>query len=347
VTFRRLICVAAATTAVTGTSAGIAASGAAAAETLTGAGSTLVAPLEADWAQGFQNSTGSVATYDAVGSATGVDDASSGGVDFGAADVPLSAYSGVCAGCVEIPWALSATGIGYNIPRISNSTNTQVRDALKLTGAVLAKIYLGQITTWNNPAIVKLNRGLTLPSLEITPVWRTDASGETYAFTNFLSDVSSAWSSSKGYATTVPFPAGIGENGDAGVAAEVARTPGAIGYVSADGLLVRHLATAAVQNTAGNYELPELDNIGAAATSTASLSSNGGSIVDPPQSQETAYPISAFTYAVIPATVTDPGLLEKFLTYAVTSGRDFGVGLDFEPLPAAVQSYDEGLINKL
>jgi phosphate transport system substrate-binding protein len=347
VTLRRLICAAAVATALTGTYAGAAAAGASAAAAVTGAGSTLVAPLEAEWAQGFQNSTGSVATYDAVGSATGVEDASSGAVDFGAADVPLSGYSGVCTGCKEIPWALSATGLGYNIPGVGTSTNTQVKNSLKLTGAVLAKIYLGQITTWNNPAIARLNRGLALPSLKITPVWRTDPSGETYAFTNFLADVSGPWSSSKGYATTVSFPAGTGENGDAGVAAEVAHTPGAIGYISADELLVRHLATASVQNTAGNYEHPQLVNVAAAAASVASLSSNGGSIVDPPQSLETAYPISAFTYAVIPATVSDSGLLEKFLTYAVTSGREFGVGLDFAPLPALVQSYDESLINSL
>jgi len=330
-----------------GANAAITAAGATAA-TLTGAGSTLVSPLAAEWAQGFDNSTGSSVTYDPVGSGTGVSDASSGTVDFGASDLPLSSYSGECGGCKQIPWALSATGIAYDIPGISNNTNTQAKDALKLTGAILAKIYLGQITTWNNPAIVKLNKGLALTSLKITPVWRADACGDTYAFTNFLSDVSTAWSSSKkGYGATISFSAGVGEVGLSGVAAKVGSTPGAIGYLSASYLLAQHVGTAAIQNAAGNYEYPRLNNIGNAAASVKSVPSSGLSIVAPPRSQKIAYPISAFTYAIIPATVTQPDTLENFLTYTITTGRQMGLGLDFEPIPSVVLSYDESVISSL
>jgi phosphate transport system substrate-binding protein len=333
---KRLLCVAA---VAIGANATIMTASAFAA-TITGAGSTLVAPLEHEWASAYQNSSGNSVTYAAVGSGTGIADITSRVVDFGASDAPMtSSQAGSCNGCVQIPWALSATGIGYNIPGVGNG--------LKLTGSILAQIYLGQITTWNNAAITKINKGVKLPSLKITPVFRSDGSGDTYAFTNYLSDINSTWAKSKGYATTVSFGSGVGAKGNSGVAAAVTSTSGSIGYISASYLIAQHISTAAVQNAKGNFEYPSLSNIENAAAIVKSVPSTGLPIVNPPKSQKTAYPISTFTNAIVPKSPKNADLLKSFLTFAVTNGRNMGVGLDFAPIPSVVQKYDESVISSL
>jgi phosphate transport system substrate-binding protein len=315
--------------------------------TLNGAGSTLVAPLENEWATGFKNATGNTVNYAGVGSGTGITDISKRIVDFGASDAPLtSAQASTCTvsgvGCVEIPWALSATGIGYNLPGIGNG--------LKLTGKILSEIYLGQITTWNNSAITKINKGVHLPNLKITPVFRSDGSGDTYAFTNYLSDINSAFASKVGYATTVTFPAsnGVGSKGNSGVATTVENTSGAIGYISASYLIAQKISTAKVQNNKGNYEYPGLNNIANAASKVTGIPAGGLHIVNPPKSEKIAYPISTFTYAIVPSNGgNNASLLQSFLTYAVTTGRNFGLGIDFAPIPSVIQHADESLISGL
>jgi phosphate transport system substrate-binding protein len=312
----------------------------AAAGTLQGAGSTLVAPLENEWAAGFKNQTGNSVTYAGVGSGTGITDISNRIVDFGASDAPLSAaQAAACNSCVMVPWALSATGIGYNVPGIGNG--------LKLTPAILSGIYLGTITTWNNPAITKINKGMNLPSLKITPVFRSDGSGDTYAFTNYLSDVNSTWNSRVGYATTVSFPTGVGSKGNSGVATTVENTSGAIGYISASYLIAQKISTAKIQNAKGNYEYPGLNNIINAAATVHSVPSTGLHIVDPPKSQKIAYPISTFTYAIVPSAPKQAALLQSWLTYAVTTGRTTGIGIDFAPIPTVVQNYCKQVIASL
>jgi phosphate transport system substrate-binding protein len=338
---KRLFCLAAVAIAANGAIAT-----AASAATLNGAGSTLVAPLVSEWKTGFQNAnSGATVNYASVGSGTGISDISHGVVDFGASDAPMtSAQAGGCSGCITIPWALSATGIGYNIPG--------VKSGLHLTGPILAQIYLGQITTWNASAIAKLNKEVKLPNLKITPVFRSDGSGDTYAFTNFLSHVSSTWASSKAYATTVNFTVGIGGKGNSGVASAVSSTSGSIGYISGSYLIAQHITYAAVENAAGNFEYPNLNSILNAASSVTSaalggVQTNGLPIVNPPKSKKIAYPISTFTYAIVKSGSANSSLLKQFLTFAVTTGRQFGVGADFAPIPAAVQSYDETEIGKL
>src|SRR5262249_38212057 len=190
--------------ALAGTVGGMATvSAAAASADLTGSGSTLVAPLMATWASGFEARTGIKVTYGAVGSGTGISQITARTTDFGASDAPMTPeQESKCNGCVQIPWGLSATGIGFNIPGVKK---------LNLTGTILAGIYLGKITKWNDPKIKKINKGTHLPALTITPVFRSDGSGDTYAFTNYLGHVSSAWKSTVGPpATTVGFPAGTG-----------------------------------------------------------------------------------------------------------------------------------------
>ena len=203
----------------------------ASAYSLTGAGSTLVAPLEAYWAKDFNSRYGDSVTYSSVGSGAGIAQITARTVDFGASDAPLTpTQAAACKECIQIPWALTATGISYNVAGLKR---------LYLTGPVLADIYLGTITNWDAPQIAKLNKGETLPNLKITPVYRSDGSGDTYAFTDYLSRISPTWKSKVGNATSVSFPTGVGGKGNAGVTAVVQSTPGAIGYIEVSYIIDR------------------------------------------------------------------------------------------------------------
>jgi phosphate transport system substrate-binding protein len=305
------------------------ASSAAAAGSLTGAGSSLVAPLEAYWAQEFQHLYSDTVTYAAVGSGAGIAQISARTVDFGASDAPLtSTQAAACNGCVQIPWALTATGVAFQLEGIRK---------LNLTGPIVANIFLGKITSWNNPAIAKINKGTKLPNLKITPVFRSDGSGDTYAFTDYLSRVSPAWKSQVGNATSVNFPTGVGGKGNAGVTAVVSSTNGSIGYISASYIIAHKLGGAALQNAAGNFEYPNLKNIESAAQSVKHVpASNEMHIVNPPKKYKIAYPLSTFTYAIVPTAAPQKQLLASWIYYAMTAGQKFGAALDFAPIPKVV-----------
>ena len=307
---------------------------------ITGAGSTLVAPLMANWINGFEIKEGIPVKYGAVGSGAGIAQITARTVDFGASDAPLTPEQATaCNGCVQIPWALSATGLGINIPGTKK---------VNLTGKILAGIYFGKITNWNDPKITKINPKVKLPNLAITPVFRSDGSGDTYAFTNYLSKISPAWKSEVGFATSVGFKAGVGAKGNVGITATVTKTPGAIGYISASYLIAAGIGAAAVQNNAGNYEFPNLKNIESAASTVKSLpASNAISITNPPKKATIAYPISTFTYAIVPHNAPQKGFLQQFLNYAVTKGQAYGAALDFAPLPKVVLSAAKSAIASL
>ena len=318
-----------------------AASASAASGTLNGAGSTLVAPLEAEWASTFDSRTGNTVNYNPVGSGTGIADISAGTVDFGASDAPLTpSQAAGCHACIQIPWALSATGVGYNVPGAGRK--------LHLTGAVLAGIYLGQITNWDAPQIKALNKGAHLPNLKITPVFRSDGSGDTYAFTNYLSHISGAWKSRVGTGTSVSFPTGASGKGNSGVTAVLQGTSGSIAYIAVSYLISHHLPAVAVKNAAGSYEYPNLSNIENAAASIKHVPGNMAlSIVDPPRSAKIAYPISTFTYVIAPAPAKQGTLLKSFVQFALGAGHSYGEGLDFAPLPKAVVKADKAAANRL
>jgi phosphate transport system substrate-binding protein len=305
------------------------ASSAAAAGSLTGAGSSLVAPLEAYWAQEFQHLYSDTVTYAAVGSGAGIAQISARTVDFGASDAPLtSTQAAACNGCVQIPWALTATGIAFQLEGIRK---------LDLTGPIVANIFLGKITNWNDPAIAKINRGISLPNLKITPVFRSDGSGDTYAFTDYLSRVSPTWKSQVGNATSVNFPTGVGGKGNSGVTAVVSSTNGAIAYISASYIIAHQLGAAALQNAAGNFEYPNLKNIENAARSVKHVPANNEMhIVNPPKKYKIAYPLSTFTYAIVPTAAPQKQLLASWIYYAMTAGQKFGAALDFAPIPKVV-----------
>jgi phosphate transport system substrate-binding protein len=314
---------------------------ASAASTLNGAGSTLVAPLEAEWAAAYDSRTGNTVNYNPVGSGTGISQISAGTVDFGASDAPLNPTQAAgCSGCIQIPWALSATGVGYNVPGAGRK--------LHLSGPVLAGIYLGQITNWDAPQIKALNKGAHLPNMKITPVFRSDGSGDTYAFTNYLSHISGSWASRVGVGTSVSFPTGAAGKGNSGVTAVLQGTPGSIAYIAVSYLIAHHLPAVGIKNAAGNYEYPNLSNIENAAASLKHVPGNNAvSIVDPPRSAKIAYPISTFTYVIGRSSGANAGLLKSFVKFALGPGHSFGQNLDFAPLPKVVQRAANAAANRL
>jgi phosphate transport system substrate-binding protein len=315
---------------------GAASASATSVDALSGAGSTLVAPLIAEWSQDFKVFYGITVNYNGVGSQAGLNDISNGSVNFGVTDSPLTAAEAQsCGHCLQLPWALTAIGIGYHVPGIGGK--------LKLSGTVLADIYRGQITHWNDPKIKSLNPTLNLPSLKITPIY-ANASGDTYAFTKFLSSVNSSWASSIGYGNTVNFPTGITGNGNSGVTTLLGNTNGAIAYLGVAYLIAHQLPAAAVLNAAGRYEYPNLANIAAAGNSVSHVpASNYVQIVDPPKRAKTAYPISTFSYAIVsPNASSDVRAgLKTWVLYAVGAGQTFGQALDFAPIPKVVRNADK------
>lgn len=311
------------------------------ATTISGAGSTFVAPLVTQWIAPVGSAYGYELQYNPIGSGGGVAAVTARTVDFGASDAPLSADQfAACKGCVQIPWALSATAVFYNEPNVEN--------LLKMDGPTLAKIFMGRITTWNDPAIAKLNKGVSLPSTKIAIVHRSDNSGTTYNFTDYLSSVSPAWRSGPGKGVAVSWPIGTGARGSSGVAAAVAQTPGAIGYADVAYAKASRLKFFAMRNNSGKFTTPGLRGILAAASSDQKPDAkNELSIVNPPKKYELAYPISTYTYVIVPARSAKAPELKKFLFWAVTKGQAFGPKLLFQPIPKNVLVVAEKTIAKI
>jgi phosphate transport system substrate-binding protein len=277
--------------------------------TITGAGSTFVQPLVNAWTP-------------ALGHAYGLS------VQFGASDAPLTPdQQAACSDCVQIPWALSAVTLMYNVPGAPAH--------MKLDGNTISKIFLGEISNWNDPAIAALNKGANLPSLKITPVFRSDGSGTSYAFTDYLSAVNAGWKSKIGVSTQPAFPAGQGAKGSSGVAGLVSRTSGAISYVDVAYAIANHLHFAAVKNAAGAFLYPSLRRIQAAAVAFPKVPANNElHIVNPPKSAKLAYPISTYTYVVVHKTSPHAKQLKQLIQWAVTQGQTtpFAAKLTFAKL---------------
>ena len=299
-------------------------------DTLVGAGSSFVKPLVDQWAQDYPAKTGTSIQYSPIGSGGGISAITNRQVDFGASDAPLSPDQfAACKGCVQIPWALSATSIAYNLPGIKND--------LHMTGQVLASIYLGKVTQWNDPQIRALNKGVSLPSTKITPVYRLDNSGTTYNFTDYLSAVSPAWGTGPGRGVNANWPAGTGARGSAGVAGVVAQREGALCYVDVAYALTSHLKFMAIRNNSGAFTTPGLRGIKAAAATIKKVpASNELHIVNPPKADRLAYPIATFSYVILPLNSSKAAALRKFVFYALTQGQKFGPKLLFQPIPNVV-----------
>lgn len=307
-----------------------------------GAGSTFVQPLVTKWESPVQSDLGISLNYNGVGSTGGVTAITNKQVDFGASDAPLSQFNPTCTTCVQIPWALAGTGVIYNLSGLQH---------LKMTGSVLAQIYMGKITKWNAPAIKKLNKGRTLPGTSIMVVHRSDGSGTTFNFTDYLSKVSGSWKSQVGAGTSVAWPTGEGEPKSAGVAGAVRTTPGAIGYVDVYYAVHNKLGLMAVKNRSGKYVLPKAKGIKAAAQLDTSPKKDGSlSIVNPPKSKKykNAYPICTYTYVdVQKSSGANAANIKKLLGWAITKGQSYGPALIFVPLPKGVVTFDKKQIKKI
>jgi phosphate transport system substrate-binding protein len=271
-----------------------------------------VAPLMSLWAHDYH---GSSINYNAIGSGGGVQAICAHQVDFGASDAPLDVANGFgCHGLVQIPWALAATSVPYHLDGAPSH--------LKITGKVLANIYLCKVKRWNAPALRKLNKGVSLPGTKITPVHRSDSSGTTYNFTDYLSAVSKTFKSHIGVGTQVNFPCGIGGAKSSGMSAALSQTNGAIGYVDQAYSVKNHFHYFKVKNRAKKYILPSVRGCNEARKTIKRVpKSNEMHIVDPPKSKKKAYPICTFTYVMVPKRASKPAALKKFIKWACTKGQ--------------------------
>lgn len=304
---------------------------------LTGAGSTFDAPFfSAAFSRYEKLNPGVTVSYAAVGSSQGIDQLSSGVIDFGASDVPMDATQEAHASrgrVVQVPVDLGAVVVSYNL------RETPLLEPLRLTGAVLARIYLGQITNWDDPAITSLNPADELPNEKITVVHRSDGSGTTYIFTNYLSTISPQWAGGPGTGTSVKWPVGVGAKRSAGVAAVVQAKPGSIGYFELSYAEANSLAYCLVQNAAGAFVGPMTGDVAAAAAAKTDVSAANFSIVNEPGPD--SYPISGYSWVLLYAKQTNTTIgsavveLVDYLTHAgqVIAGANFYV-----PLPPNVAS---------
>jgi phosphate transport system substrate-binding protein len=327
--------------------------------TLVGAGATFPAPLIQTWTSQFNQLYSSITiNYNPIGSGGGIQQITAKTVDFGASDAPLSdSQLSAAKGLVLFPETLGGVAITYNLGSFGIANNT----VLDFTGDVLVGIYMGTITHWNDPAIQALNPKVALPTSLITAVHRSDGSGTTFAFTNFLSVVNTNWATQVGYATSVKWPVdtvayGVGAKGNAGVAGTVANTPGAIGYVDLIYAVQNHLGVGAVMNTAGNYVVPTLQTIlwaAGNATGTPNPSDLRLHIVNAAGGQ--SYPIATYTYLLTYKDMSmNPDLTQQkavvlayFFWWAVHDGQQYSTNLDYVPLPANVVAADEQLLMSL
>jgi phosphate transport system substrate-binding protein len=313
--------------------------------TLTGAGSTFDEPFfSVAFAQYQQQHPGVTIGYSAVGSSAGIAAISAQQVNFGAADVPMTAAEQAAAKggpITQVPVDLGGEGIAYNLSLPAGAR-------LHLTGPVLAEIFLGQITHWNDPAITTLNPGITLPPAAINVVHRSDGSGTTYIFSNYLSSVSPAWAARVGTGKTLAWPVGDGEEGNAGVTQAVNRTPFSIGYIEeaySQGLL---LPFAAIRNQAGNYVTPSGQTVAADAAQKPAITSTDFSIVNEPGAS--SYPISGYSWALVythQASQATGQTLVAMLDWLTHAGQAYAAANDYVPLPSQVQQFARTMLQEV
>ena len=302
------------------------------AQDLNGAGATFPNPIYSKWFSDYASATGVKINNQSIGSGGGIRQLTEGTVDFGASDAPMSdAEMAKLKGPVlHFPTVLGAVVITYNIPGVTN--------ALKLTGPVVADIFAGRITKWNDDKIASLNKGVKLPSSDILVVHRSAGSGTTYIFSDYLSNVSPTWAQSPGKGKELSWPVGLGGKGNEGVAGQVKQTPGAIGYVELAYAKQNQLPFAELQNVEGEFVAPTIESVtSAAAGAAAKLPANTDyriSIVNAPG--KGAYPISSFTWLLVYRTQPDAAKGKKlvdFLHWYLKNGERSAASLDYAPLP--------------
>ena len=314
---------------------------------LTGAGATFPYPLYSKWFSDYAKQTGVRINYQSIGSGGGIRQLSEQTVDFGASDGPMSdeelkkAKGGLV---LHIPTVLGAVAISYNLPAMAQP--------IRLSADVVADMFLGRITKWNSPRIAALNPGVALPAQDILIVHRSDGSGTTYVFSDYLTAVSPAWAKGPGKGKDLQWPVGLGGKGNEGVAGQVKQTPGSVGYVELAYAKQNNLPVAALRNASGAFVLPSIGAATAAAAGIASaLPANTDyriSIVNAAGAD--AYPISSFTWILAYENQTDPVKGKKvvdFLRWALHDGEQSAAALDYAPLPAAMVARLDDYIGRI
>ena len=313
--------------------AGYAATAVAQAQQITGAGATFPAPVYSKWAEAAKPAIGVELNYQAIGSGGGQNQILNRTVDFGASDAPMDAAKLASGNILQFPAVMGAVVVIVNIPGVE-------MDTLKIPGELLADIYAGTISKWNDPKLIEANRGVTLPNLAIAPVYRADGSGTSFVYTSYLSAVSADWKSKVGAATSVKWPAGAGAKGNDGVAATVRNTRGAIGYVENAYATQNKLITVQLRNKAGQFVKPTAAAFNAAASAGNWRDAKNFAVDLIDQAGDTSWPIVSATFILLPKDPKDPARsanVMKFFDWAFTNGTATAKALEYIPLPTAVQ----------
>ena len=314
--------------------AGAAAALPAAAQTgITGAGATFPAPVYAKWGEAAKAAIGVELNYQAIGSGGGQNQILNRTVDFGASDAPMDPAKLQSGNLLQFPMVMGAVVPIVNLPGIE-------ADKVRLTGELLAEIYLGNITKWNDPKLLAVNPDVKLPSLAIAPVYRADGSGTSFVYTSYLSAVSPDWKSHVGANTSVKWPAGAGARGNDGVAGTVKNTRGAIGYVENAYATQNHLTTTQLRNKAGEFVAPTSAAFQAAAQNGnwAGAQNFAVDLIDQPG--QTSWPIVSATFLLLPKDPKDPARsanVLKWVDWAYNNGGPIATQLEYIPLPKTVQ----------
>lgn len=323
VTAFRSIRIAAATIAL------VAGVGAAQAADITGAGATFIYPLLSKWSADYNEATGNKINYQSIGSGGGIAQIKAGTVDFGSSDKPLPPAELAAAGLGQFPSAIGGVVPVMNLPGVPSG-------AMKLDGPLLADIFLGKVTMWNDPRIVELNGGVKLPARRITVVHRSDGSGTTFNFVNYLSKVSPEWKRSVGEGTSVKWPSGIGGKGNEGVAAYVKQVVGGIGYVELSYALQNNITYSRLKNAAGNFVNPSDDTFQAAAASADWKNAKDFDLVMTNAPGENAWPIAATNFILMykkPKDAARARNAREFFRWAYANGDAQATALHYVPLP--------------
>jgi phosphate transport system substrate-binding protein len=304
------------------------------AEQITGAGSTLAQPVYGKWADASASTTGVTLNYQGVGSGAGQKLIMERTVDFGASDAPMQAGKLAQNKLLQFPTVIGAVDIAVNVPGVASNT-------IKLTGPLLANIYLGTVTNWNDPTIAAINPGVKLPNLPIAPVYRADGSGTTYVFTSYLAKLSDDFKTKVGADKAVSWPAGTGAKGTAGVAGAVKNTVGGLGYVESAYAALNHLNTVLLQNHDGKYLAPSPQAFAAAAAAADWNDAQDFAVDMNDQPGANAWPIESATFVLLPtnpSTAARGAAVMKFFDWALTNGDATATELQYVPLPDKVKT---------
>src|SRR6266481_6966312 len=312
--------------------------------TINGAGATFPYPMYSKWFSEYHNQHPDIQfNYQSIGSGGGIRQVTAGTVDFGASDGPMTDQQLADAKfkILHLPTVLGAVVPAYNIPGFKGE--------LKFTPDIIAGIYLGKITSWNDAAIAKENPGVSLPNQSIIVVHRSDGSGTTYIFTDYLSKVSSEWQNGPGKGTSVKWPVGLGGKGNEGVAGMIRQMQGGIGYIELIYAVQNKIDYGSVKNASGAFVKASLESVTAAAASAKSMPADFRvSITNAPGKD--AYPISSFTWLLIPEKSKEAGkgkILADFLTWMVDDGQKMTADLAYAPLPESVAAKVKGAIKQV